>query len=95
MWSQTFGPHPNTLNTANLSNSNSQMSLLDFQQGAIGPAGSAGVQGPPGLQGMPGERGAVGISGAKGDRVSVFRNGTTITLHHPDVILLMTSLLND
>lgn len=25
---------------------------------------------------MPGERGAVGISGAKGDRVSVFRNGT-------------------
>lgn len=52
------------------------MSLLDFQQGAIGPAGAAGVQGPPGLQGMPGERGAVGIAGAKGDRVSIFRNGT-------------------
>lgn len=52
------------------------MSLLDFQQGAIGPAGAAGAQGPPGLQGMPGERGAVGIAGAKGDRVSIFRNGT-------------------
>lgn len=55
-------------------------SLLDYQQGAIGPAGAAGAQGPPGLQGMPGERGTVGIPGAKGDRVSVPKNGTTALL---------------
>jgi len=67
------------------------MSLLDFKQGAIGPAGSAGSQGPPGLQGMPGERGAVGIAGAKGDRVSVFRNGTTPPLS--DYINLMSYYL--
>ncbi len=66
-------------------------SLLDFQQGAIGPAGAAGSLGPPGLQGMPGERGTVGIPGAKGDRVSVFKNGTIPLLS--DYINLISNFL--